>query len=53
MAFHFPEAPNTLTSDVVDEITGCPEYKLTAVTLHPTTALQPTPAYHDAQHPGS
>jgi formate dehydrogenase major subunit len=32
MAFHFPDAgANRLTSDVGDEITGCPEYKVTAV----------------------
>ena len=43
MAFHFPEAPtNALTSNAVDEVTGCPEYKITAVTLHPTTPPQPT-----------
>ena len=31
-SFHFPEAPiNVLTSDSVDEVTGCPEYKVTAV----------------------
>ena len=36
MAFHFPEAPaNQLTSAVVDEVTGCPEYKLTAVMICP------------------
>ena len=45
MAFHFREAlANDLTSDAVDEVTGCPEYKLTAVTLHPTPPPQPTPA---------
>lgn len=32
MAFHFPDAAvNVLTSDVGDEVTGCPEYKVTAV----------------------
>lgn len=32
VAFHFPETPaNVLTSDNVDEITSCPEYKVTAV----------------------
>jgi formate dehydrogenase major subunit len=32
LAFHFPEvAANVLTSDVGDEITDCPEYKVTAV----------------------
>jgi formate dehydrogenase alpha subunit len=32
LAFHFPDTPvNRLTSDVGDEITGCPEYKVTAV----------------------
>ncbi|QLY28555.1 formate dehydrogenase subunit alpha [Nocardia huaxiensis] len=33
-AFHFPEAPtNELTSRHTDEITDCPEYKVTAVAL--------------------
>jgi formate dehydrogenase major subunit len=32
--FNFPEAPaNALTSDAADEVTGCPEYKVTAVSL--------------------
>jgi len=32
--FHFPEpAANVLTSDVVDGVTSCPEYKVTAVRL--------------------
>ena len=32
--FHFPgSAVNSLTSPVQDEVTGCPEYKLTAVRL--------------------
>ena len=32
--FHFPGATvNSLTSPVEDEVTGCPEYKLTAVHL--------------------
>ena len=45
MAFHFPEAlANDLTSGAVDEVTGCPEYKLTAVTLHRTPPPQRTPA---------
>lgn len=35
-SFHFAEAcVNDLTSAVGDEVTGCPEYKLTAVRLHP------------------
>ena len=30
--FHFPGATvNSLTSSLADEVTGCPEYKLTAV----------------------
>jgi formate dehydrogenase alpha subunit len=34
MAFHFPEAlANALTSDSTDEVTDCPEYKVTAVSL--------------------
>ncbi|MCY9783441.1 formate dehydrogenase subunit alpha [Nocardiopsis sp. EMB25] len=33
-AFHFPDAPvNRLTSSHTDEVTGCPEYKVTAVAL--------------------
>jgi formate dehydrogenase major subunit len=32
LAFHFPDAPvNQLTSGWTDEVTGCPEYKVTAV----------------------
>jgi formate dehydrogenase major subunit len=32
MAFHFPEAlANALTSDATDDVTSCPEYKVTAV----------------------
>ena len=34
LAFHFPEvATNLLTSEAVDEVTSCPEYKITAVRL--------------------
>jgi formate dehydrogenase major subunit len=34
MSFHFPEAlANSLTSDAVDDVTSCPEYKVTAVRL--------------------
>jgi len=34
MSFHFPEAlANSLTSDSVDDVTSCPEYKVTAVQL--------------------
>jgi formate dehydrogenase major subunit len=34
MAFHFPEAlANALTSDATDEVTDCPEYKLSAVSV--------------------
>jgi len=36
MAFHVPEArANVLTSDWSDEVTSCPEYKVTAVGLAP------------------
>jgi len=36
MAFHFPDvAANLLTSDVVDTVTSCPEYKVTAVSIRP------------------
>jgi formate dehydrogenase alpha subunit len=32
LAFHFPDTPvNQLTSGWTDEVTGCPEYKVTAV----------------------
>ena len=35
-AFNFPDTPtNALTSDVTDTVTGCPEYKVTAVSLRP------------------
>jgi formate dehydrogenase major subunit len=38
MAFHFPEvASNALTSDVVDTVTSCPEYKVTAVSIRPVS----------------
>ena len=38
LAFHFPEvAANALTSDVVDTVTSCPEYKVTAVSIRPMT----------------
>jgi len=34
--FSFPDTPtNALTSDATDTETGCPEYKVTAVSLHP------------------
>ncbi len=34
MGFHFPEAlANALTSEATDEVTSCPEYKVTAVRL--------------------
>lgn len=37
-AFHFPDvAANALTSDVVDTVTSCPEYKVTAVSIRPLT----------------
>jgi formate dehydrogenase major subunit len=36
LAFHFPDvAANALTSDVTDDITSCPEYKVTAVHIRP------------------
>jgi formate dehydrogenase major subunit len=36
LAFHFPGvATNVLTSDVVDTVTSCPEYKVTAVSIRP------------------
>jgi formate dehydrogenase alpha subunit len=39
LAFHFPETPaNLLTSEHTDEVTGCPEYKVTAVALRPAPA---------------
>jgi len=31
---------NRLTSDAVGEVTGCPEYKLTAVTIRPAVPTQ-------------
>ena len=38
MAFHFPDvAANVLTSQVVDTVTSCPEYKVTAVSVRPAT----------------
>ena len=39
LAFHFPEVlANALTSDATDEVTSCPEYKVTAVRVSPTGA---------------
>jgi formate dehydrogenase major subunit len=39
MSFHFPETgTNNLTSDVVDRLADCPEYKLTAVDVAPLVA---------------
>jgi formate dehydrogenase major subunit len=36
LSFHFPEtATNAVTGDVRDRITGCPEYKVTAVEVRP------------------
>lgn len=36
LAFHFPEAAvNEFTSGWSDEVTGCPEYKVTAVSVQP------------------
>jgi formate dehydrogenase major subunit len=39
--FHFPEvAANALTSDVVDTVTSCPEYKVTAVSIRPVSVAR-------------
>jgi formate dehydrogenase major subunit len=39
MGFHFPEAlANALTSDATDEVTSCPEYKVTAVRVRKAAA---------------
>jgi formate dehydrogenase alpha subunit len=36
MSFHFPDAlANALTSDSVDDVTSCPEYKVSAVSVRP------------------
>jgi len=36
LAFHFPDvAANVLTSQEVDTVTSCPEYKVTAVSIRP------------------
>ncbi|MFY1674593.1 formate dehydrogenase subunit alpha [Plantactinospora sp. WMMB334] len=46
--FAFPDRPtNALTSDCVDTVTGCPEYKVTAVSLRPGRA----PAHPETAHP--
>jgi len=38
LAFHFPEvATNALTSDMTDDVTSCPEYKVIAVRLRPAS----------------
>jgi formate dehydrogenase major subunit len=45
IAFHFPEvAANALTSDVVDTVTSCPEYKVTAVSIRPVAGAPEIPA---------
>ncbi|WP_183101331.1 formate dehydrogenase subunit alpha, partial [Nocardioides pelophilus] len=42
LAFHFPDvAANLLTSDVVDTVTSCPEYKVTAVSIRPSDGREP------------
>jgi predicted molibdopterin-dependent oxidoreductase YjgC len=39
MTFHFPETlANALTSDATDEVTDCPEYKVTAVSVTRSSA---------------
>lgn len=41
LSFHFPDvAANVLTSDVVDTVTSCPEYKVTAVSVRPVGDTQ-------------
>ena len=36
LAFHFPDAAvNELTSGWTDDVTSCPEYKVTAVSVQP------------------
>jgi predicted molibdopterin-dependent oxidoreductase YjgC len=36
LAFHFPDAAvNELTSGWIDDVTSCPEYKVTAVSVQP------------------
>ena len=36
LAFHFPDAAvNELTSGWTDDVTGCPEYKVAAVSVQP------------------
>ena len=43
-AFHFPDAPaNRLTSAHTDTVTGCPEYKITAVAVRPHRTASPLP----------
>ncbi len=44
-AFHFPDAPgNLLTSAHTDRVTGCPEYKVTAVALRRAPTPPRTPS---------
>ncbi len=41
MSFHQPESEtNHVTSDVMDRLAGCPEYKLVPVSLHPLPATE-------------
>ena len=52
MSFHFPEAlANALTSGEVDEVTSCPEYKVTAVRVSSLDDAQGGRDVHPPQPP--
>jgi formate dehydrogenase major subunit len=42
--FHYPElAANVITTEFSDWATNCPEYKVTAVEVRPTSTRTPSP----------
>lgn len=51
MTFHFPESrTNLLVGSAVDEFTGCPEYKISAVRVEKIGAAKPPEAATQPQH---
>jgi formate dehydrogenase major subunit len=53
LGFHFPATPtNLLTSSVGDEVTSCPEYKVTAVAVRPAGPEGPPPRPAGPAPPG-
>ena len=49
--FHYPgSGANVITTDYSDWATNCPEYKVTAVELAPTSRVPVTEAQMHAEH---